>query len=273
MKISKETQNKILEIIRAAGRRVDSAHDVEAQDGSITVKPGTANFVTVFDLQVQETLIAGLRPLFPNAYFFAEEKENSAGFRDTVCIFIDPIDGTTNFIHDMKCSMISVGLYYNEEALFGAVYDPYKDEMFCAAAGEGAFLNGRRISVSDRPLEKALISFGTAPYNRDKLAAQTFARAKAVFLACADLRRSGSAAQDICFVACGRTDAYFEELLSPWDYAAGALILREAGGMLTDFSGNPPKSGEKSSVLCSNKALHPQMLSLINSISEEKTYG
>ena len=136
MKIVKETQTKILNIIRDAGRMVLSAHDVEAQDGNILVKPGTANFVTVFDLQVQETLIAGLRALFPSAYFFAEEKDNSAAeFRDTYCFLIDPIDGTTNFIHDMKCSVISVGLYYNGAPVFGAVYDPYMDEMFSAAAG------------------------------------------------------------------------------------------------------------------------------------------
>ena len=264
MKIAKETQTKILSIIRDAGRMVLSAHDVEAQDGNILVKPGTANFVTVFDLQVQETLIAGLRALFPSAFFFAEEKDNSAAeFRDTYCFLIDPIDGTTNFIHDMKCSVISVGLYYNGDPVFGAVYDPYMDEMFYAAAGEGAFLNGRAIAVSDRPLEKALVSFGTSPYNRSQLAGQTFERAKTVFLACADLRRSGSAALDICFVACGRTDAYFEDILSPWDYAAGYIILKEAGGEMTDFKGTPPRVGEKTPVLCSNKALHPQMLSLL----------
>ena len=265
MNIEKEQKQAILDLIQDAGRLILSAHDVEAQKNAITVKPGAANFVTVYDVKVQQMLIDGLGKLFPDAYVFAEEKNNAAAsFAGAYCFVIDPIDGTTNFIHDMKRSVISVALFFDGAPVFGAVYDPYMGEMFSAAAGEGAFLNGRPIRVSDRSLDKALVSFGTSPYNRVETVGATFRRVQSVFMECADIRRSGTAALDVCYVACGRTDAYFEDVLSPWDYAAGMLILREAGGTLTDYSGNVPLAGEKSSVLCSNKLLHPEMLQLIN---------
>ena len=250
--------------MRSCGDIMLSAHAVEAQSGAISVKPGEANFVTVYDVRVQEVLIGGLRELFPEAHFFAEEKDNSSvAGEEGLCFFIDPIDGTTNFIHNMQASAVSVGLYENGIPVFGAVFDPYRKEMFHAAAGEGACLNGAPISVSSRPMEKALISVGTAPYNRDR-AKDTFDRMRRVFLQCADLRRSGSAALDVCYVACGRTDAYFEDVLSPWDYAAGALILTEAGGRITDYHNDMLAPGDKKSVLCTNKALHQTMLGLIN---------
>ncbi len=264
-RITQEQQNDIFELMRECGELIRAAHNLEETDSAITVKPGAANFVTVYDVAVQQKLIAELTKLFPNAYFFAEEKENS--FENTergCCIFIDPIDGTTNFIHDMKCSAISVALYFDGKPLFGAVYDPYLKEMFHAAAGEGAFVNDRRITVSNRTLEKSLVAFGTAPYNRSSGVDERFARFMRVYMACADIRRTGSAALDVCYVACGRTDAYFEDTLSPWDYAAGALILSEAGGKITSYENEAIRPGVKSSVLCSNNALHAEMLSLIN---------
>ncbi len=265
MMFTDNERQQILAIIKACGTMIASAHDVEARDDGIAVKPGAANFVTVYDVQVQELLIGQLRGLYPAAEFYAEEKENSeAVLKNGICFIIDPIDGTTNFVHNMKCSVISVGMYDKGEPVFGAVYDPYKDEMFHAAAGQGAYLNETRISVSDRPIEAALVSVGTSPYLRERYADRTFAQMKAVFMQCADIRRSGSAALDVCYVASGRTDAYFEDILSPWDYAAGRIVLEEAGGKLTAFDGTVPGPVQYSSVLCSNKALHGKMLSLLN---------
>lgn len=265
MEITRENQQKIIDIIRACGDTVRTAHDVESLDGAITVKPGAANFVTAYDMKVQNMLIAQLSALYPKASFFAEEKDNDgACFKDAYCFVIDPIDGTTNFIHDMKCSAVSVALYYDGKPLFGAVYDPYMDEMFHASVGGGAFLNDRPIRVSARLLDKALVLFGTSPYNRDLYGRTTFDRVYNVFMKCADVRRSGSAALDVCYVACGRADAYFEDILSPWDFAAGLLILTEAGGKMTSYKGELPKAGEKTSVLCSNKLLHSEMLRLLN---------
>jgi myo-inositol-1(or 4)-monophosphatase len=257
-------RNAVFALIRDCGALIRSAHDIERARGAITDKAGAANYVTVYDVKVQEKLIAGLSVLFPGAQFFAEEKENAPGLLENgLCFIIDPIDGTTNFIHEMHCSAISVGLYDRKEPVFGAVYDPYLDEMFWAVRGEGAFLNDRPIGVADRPLEKALVSFGSSPYNRREFGDGFFKQLYRVFLATADIRRGGSAALDLCFVAAGRTDAFFEQVLSPWDYAAGYLILREAGGVITDLRGQPLKIGEKTSVLAANAVLHKEMLSLL----------
>ena len=267
MEITTEQRRAILSVIRECGGILRGAHEIESQSEAVTVKPGAANFVTVYDVGVQRKLIARLGELFPGASFFAEEQDNTgARFRNTYCFIIDPIDGTTNFIHDYKFSAISVALYYDASPVFGAVYDPYLDEMFYASAGGGAFMNGKPIRVSDRPLEKALVLFGTSPYDRETYAFSTFERVRNVFLHCADVRRSGSAALDVCYVACGRADAYFEDTLSPWDFAAGLLILTEAGGKMTSYGGEAPAAGQKTSALCTNLTLHPEMLRLINEI-------
>lgn len=256
--------DKVTALIKECGELMLSAHAVEKESGAIEIKAGTANFVTKYDKIIQNKLISGILQIYPEALFLAEEKENSAALADSPLLFIiDPIDGTTNFIHDMKCSVISVGVYKKGNPFFGIVYNPYFDEMFTAEAGRGAFLNGERISVSLRNFPEALVSFGTAPYYRDTYADGVFSIAKKVFMKCADLRRSGSAAYDICSVACGRTDAYFEMLLSPWDFAAGRIILAEAGGKCTDFDGKTLKCSEPSSFLCSNSLIHTQLISII----------
>lgn len=255
---------KTAALIKECGRLMLEAHAVEKENGAVEIKDGAANFVTKYDKAVQKKLINGISQIYPEASFFAEEKDNSAELAESPLLFIiDPIDGTTNFIHDMKCSVISVGAYKNGKPFFGIVYNPYFDEMFTAEVGCGAFLNGEDISVSLRSLPEALVSFGTAPYYRYIYADDVFSSAKKVFMKCADLRRSGSAAYDICCVACGRTDAYFEMLLSPWDFAAGRIILTEAGGKCTDFDGKRLKICEPSSFVCSNSLIHTQIISTI----------
>ena len=263
--IEKSKQNEILRIVEQCGINIISSGFESSAAHTVTAKDGTANFVTDVDVAAEEYLIRELSAVIPESVFFAEEKNNDAVvFDDKFCFMIDPLDGTTNFMHSMGCSAVSVGLLYNGKVIFGAVYDPYRKEMFHATAGEGAYLNGRAIRVSDRRIEKSLISFGTSPYNRAEYCDSTFERVKRVFNACADIRRNGSASLDVCYVACGRTDAYFEDFLSPWDYSAGMLILTEAGGMLTTFGGEIPAAGEKTSVLCTNGALHQTMLRLLN---------
>lgn len=270
MNLTDSQLEQLFQLMRECGEIMKSAHSVENQKGSITSKYGTANFVTVFDVKVQNTLIEGIKSIVPGAKFFAEEKDNSSvdsgsGF----CFIIDPIDGTTNFIHDMKASAISVGMLYDGEPVFGAILDPYRNELYHARKGEGAFLNGEKIHVSARALGEALTSFGTSPYNRDTLAKQSFALAGSLFEKTADIRRSGSAAIDIAFVACGRSDIFFEMILSPWDYAAGYVIVTEAGGKMTSFDSNMPSFGKPSSMLCTNGALHRQVLDIINNTLEE----
>ena len=256
----------ILRLMKRCGKRMLEARET-MRSSDVTDKEGPGNFVTRFDLEIQETLISELSKVFPDAYFFAEEKENSEEeFKRGLAFLIDPIDGTTNFIHDLHASVVSVGLYEDGEPLFGAVYDPYMDEMYAACRGEGATLNGRPIRVSERKMQKALVAFGSSPYLDRELSARFFSLLHTVFLQCADIRRGGSAALDLCSVASGRIDAFFEEQLSPWDYGAGLLILKEAGGTITDFSGNDIKIGQKSSVVCGGASLHGKLLQQIDEL-------
>ena len=242
-----------------------SAHDVENNEENITAKSGAGNFVTVFDVKVQETLIQGILEILPEARFLAEENDSfSEDYSKGICFVIDPIDGTANFIHDMRCSAVSVGMLYDNEPVFGAVYAPYTDEMFVANKGEGAFLNGKPINTASRSLEEAIVSFGTSPYYRDRLADASFDIAKRLFMKTSDIRRSGSAAVDLCFLACGRTDIFFEVLLSPWDYAASYVIVTEAGGELLQMNGEKISLTSPSSVLCVTKNLKNEVLSIIN---------
>lgn len=259
-----DCEREITALIRECGKIMLSVHSVENEKGAIETKSGAANFVTRYDKAVQTKLIDGIKRLFPDAMFFAEEKDNSFEPASARLLFvIDPIDGTTNFIHDMKCSVISVGAFSYSKPLFGIIYNPYFDELFFAENGNGAFLNGNKISVSDRELSEALVSFGTAPYYREKYADRVFDSAKRVFMKCADIRRSGSAAYDICCVACGRTDAYFEEQLSPWDFAAGSIIISEAGGRCTDMTGKELRFCSPSSFLCTNSLIYKKITDTI----------
>ncbi len=220
---------KVCAVARAAGARM-----LEAGALCVREKEGHANFVTDLDEAVQAQVIEALTPLVPGAQFVAEEKRNEAVTAGCAWV-IDPIDGTQNFISGLRHSAVSIALLEGGSPALGAVYDPYADELFAARAGGGAYLNGRRIAVSSRELSRAVVFFGTAPYNLE-LADQSFAAAKAIFRACCDVRRSGSAALDLCAVAAGRCEGYFELRLSPWDYAAGSLIVQEAGGRVGALS-------------------------------------
>ncbi len=193
-------------------------------------KDGHANFVTEYDSRVQKELFERLAKILPEARFMGEEDDASSSFTDKGYLFIvDPIDGTTNFIRQNHTSCISVGLLKDGVSVLGVVYNPYKKELFYAEKGKGAFRNGAPIHVSEKPLSNALLLFGTSPYY-EELAKPSFDIAYHYFKKCLDLRRSGSAAIDLCDIACGRAELYFELKLSPWDYAAGSLIVKEAGG-------------------------------------------
>lgn len=207
---------------------------LEAADAEIDTlsKDGHANFVTEYDSQVQKELFERLAKILPEAKFMGEEDNASTSFTDKGYLFIvDPIDGTTNFIRQNNASCISVGLLKDGESVLGVVYNPYKNELFYAEKGRGAFRNGSPIHVSGEPLSNGILLFGTSPYY-EELARPAFDIAYYYFRKCLDLRRSGSAAIDLCDIACGRAELFFELKLSPWDYAAGSLIIKEAGGCI-----------------------------------------
>jgi myo-inositol-1(or 4)-monophosphatase len=250
-------------LMKEAGKIILSAH-IDRQDG-VTEKEGNANFVTVYDVKTQDYLIDGIKKAIPDAVFMAEEQDNDTSVLNAGhCFIIDPIDGTTNFIRDCKHSCISVAMLERGVTVFGAVYDPYLDELFTAERGKGAFLNGKRITVSETPFNKAICGYGTAPYYRDTLGDKTFEVCKKLFMSCADVRRCGSAALDLAYLAAGRYDLFFECRLSPWDYAAGVLLIEEAGGKITDMSGEPLVLDKPCSVMASSQKLYPELYRTVN---------
>ena len=200
---------------------------------------------------MQQILKERLLELLPNAVFVGEEDDIHASIRKGMAFIVDPIDGTTNFIKDYHNSAISVGLTNDGKAYIGVVYNPYLDEMYTAERGRGAFLNGRPIHVSGNPLSEGVVLFGTSPYY-EELSRKSFQMAYAYFKRALDIRRSGSAAIDLCSIAAGRAELYFELRLSPWDYAAGALIVQEAGGVVKTVDGDEITLEKPCSVLATN---------------------
>ena len=217
----------------------------------VTEKSGHANFVTTFDKQVQDKLKMGLLEILPEAVFVGEEEDIHASLGKGFAFIVDPIDGTTNFIKDYKTSCISVGLLKDGEQYMGAVFNPYLNEMFTAVKGEGAYLNDKAISVTRLSLKDGIVIFGTSPYY-EELSRKSFEMAYDYFKLALDVRRSGSAAIDLCNIAAGRAELFFELKLSPWDYAAGSLIVKEAGGKVTTVEGEPLVFDRPISVLATN---------------------
>ena len=196
----------------------------------IVSKEGHANYVTNIDCRVQAYLEKALPELLPGSLFIGEEKENQ-DLTDAPTWIVDPLDGTTNMIHDYRMSAVSIALCREKQPVIGLVWQPFTREMFYAEAGAGAFLNDRPIQVSGRPFREALVAVGTSPYY-EELEDRTIAAARDFLHECADIRRSGSAALDLAYLACGRHEIFFEMRLKPWDYAAGSLLVREAGGQV-----------------------------------------
>ena len=197
---------------------------------SVTSKEGHANFVTNIDCQVQAFLEKELCRLVPGSAFIGEEKENQA-LTDEPTWIVDPLDGTTNMIHNYHLSAVSIALCREKQPVTGLVLQPYTRELFYAEASGGAFLNDRPIHVSETAFPDALVAVGTAPYY-EELEKKGMGMALDFLHECADLRRSGSAAVDLAYLACGRHEIFFEMKLKPWDYAAGSLIVQEAGGLI-----------------------------------------
>lgn len=226
--------------------------EADRSEVGLDEKAGKANFVTKYDKKVQEAIKEKLLNILPEATFVGEEEDIHASIAKGLAYIVDPIDGTTNFIKDYRVSAISVGVTKDGEPYMGAVYNPYLDEMFTAVAGQGAWLNEEPIHVSEEPLENGLVIFGTAPYY-EELAKQSFELAYEYFRKSLDIRRSGSAALDLCNVAAGRAELFFELRLCPWDFAAGGLIVKEAGGVVTQIDGTPVNLGAPCSVLATNR--------------------
>ena len=217
----REIAYQMEKIAKGAGQLIKQKEACE-----ISEKKDAANLVTNMDIASQRYIIERCSKLIPDSRFFAEE-EGRQELGETYTWVIDPIDGTTNYAYDYRHSCISIALLYKKKGIIGVIYDPYLDECFVGVDGEPSTCNGKVIHAADHDLKHALIMLGTSPYNK-KLADKTFDSAKKLFLQGRDIRRSGSAALDICYVACGRVDAFYEAQLSLWDYAAGYVIAVNA---------------------------------------------
>ena len=235
----------IRDIAREAGEIILSA---ENERKKVTSKTGTANFVTEYDVKVQHFLQKELSGLLSEAGFLGEEEEEMRDLSREYVFVVDPIDGTTNFIRNYRMSCVSIALLRNSRPVIGVIYNPYSRECFYAEKGKGAFCNGRPIRVTENSLADSLVIMGTSPYDRS-LTDITFRQMREFFDHSLDIRRSGSAAIDLCSVSCGRADAFLEMSLKPWDYAAGALIVTEAGGRVTDVNGEEPDFLKPSPIL------------------------
>ena len=216
--------NEIERIARNAGKIILNKEELLIEE-----KTDATNIVTNMDIKSQKYIVEECRKLIPGCSFFAEE-EGLQELSDEYTWVIDPIDGTTNYAYDFHHSCISIALLYKKQGIIGVVYNPYLDECFVGIEGKQSTCNGKEIHVTSNDAKHAIVFFGTSPYNKG-LADETFDLAKRVFMHCRDVRRSGSAALDLCYVASGKVDAYYEMELSPWDYAAGRIIAINAGAM------------------------------------------
>jgi myo-inositol-1(or 4)-monophosphatase len=225
---------------------------------------GEINLVTEMDRLSEKTVVETILRAFPRHGVLAEEDariENDSGF----LWIIDPLDGTTNYAHGYPNFSVSIGLEHNGEIVIGVVYDPMRDELFTALRGQGAFLNDTKIAVSKNDtLIRSLLATGF-PYDRTVSTENNLNYFNALIMASQEVRRSGSASLDLCNLAAGRLDGYWELKLQPWDVAAGSLIVREAGGEATDFSGKRSAIRDKE-IVASNGRIHNQLLEIIDRV-------
>lgn len=230
----------------------------------IETKSDIVDLVTNVDKAADTLITSLLRQHFPTHQIIAEESAIS-GQESPYRWYIDPLDGTTNFAHGFPHFAVSIALTYEAQTIVGVVYDPLRKETFCATRGHGATLNDAPLRVSPaRTLEQSLVLTGF-PYDRRKRSEYYLRFYQAFMVRSQGVRRCGSAALDLCYVACGRAEAFWEWRLHPWDTAAGSLIVEEAGGKMSDFTGASfDIHGEQT--LASNSSIHDEMLNVLGEV-------
>ncbi|MGE3147237.1 MAG: inositol monophosphatase family protein [Pseudorhodoplanes sp.] len=254
--------NVMIKAARKAARGL--ARDFgEVEKLQVSLK-GPANFVSAADRRAEETLREELLAARPGYSFLGEEGGRIEGPDKTHTWIVDPLDGTTNFLHGIPHFAISIGLERENILVAGLVYNPISDEMFLAERGKGAFLNDQRLRVAGRKnMSDAVVSCGLPHLGRGGL--EEFRNEFAIVQEkVAGLRRFGAAALDLAYIAAGRFDIYWERNLSPWDMAAGTLLVREAGGFVTDLDGADSMFAKRH-ICAGNEALQAELLKLLKS--------
>jgi myo-inositol-1(or 4)-monophosphatase len=252
--------NVMVAAARKAGRAL--ARDFgEVEKLQVSIK-GPGNFVSAADHRAEETLYRELSRARPGYAFLMEERGNVDGTDKSHRWIVDPLDGTTNFLHGVPMFAISIGLEREGEMVAGLVYNPVLDELFTAEKGQGAYFNDHRIRTSARrELADALISTDI-PHRGRPGHTRFLGSIGKVMAQCSGVRRTGAAALDLAWTAAGRFDAYWEHALSPWDMAAGIVLVREAGGLVSDFEGNA-EMFEKSAIIAGAPPIQRQLLALL----------
>lgn len=252
----------LLETAIHAARQAGKVLSRYARDGFRIENKSAIDLVTEADHAAEQCVINVILASYPDHAFLAEERGHIGQSHSPYLWIIDPLDGTTNFAHGFPTYCVSIGLEYKEECVLGVVYDPTRDELFSATRGGGARVNDQPIHVSQTAqLDKALLVTGFA-YNIRETPNNNLDHFARFALRVQGLRRTGSAALDMCYVAAGRFDGFWEVKLNAWDMAAGVVILREAGGKVTDFSGQS-HSLYGQELVASNGRLHDSMVSVI----------
>ena len=250
----------ILNIAVRAARKAGSIINRAALGGEgLKIRAKQANdFVTQVDQAAEEAIIGIVRHAYPDHGFLAEESGRSEGKADYVWI-IDPLDGTTNFIHGFPQYCVSIGVQHRGSLTHAVIYDPNRNELFTASKGGGAFLNDRRIRVSKcLKLQDALVGTGF-PFREITRIDLYVRQLKTLMTGSSGVRRAGAAALDLAYVACGRLDAFWELGLAPWDMAAGALLIQEAGGLVGDLAGEAGYL-ERGEIVAASPKIFPALL-------------
>lgn len=226
-----------------------------------------SDFVTRVDREAESLIISTIRKKFPEHHFLAEETMHDADAAHFRWI-IDPLDGTTNFIHSYPAFSVSIALQHKRETILGFIYDPLRNEIFSVEKSKGSYLNGNPVSISSNTeMQNSLIATGF-PFRKKEIIDDYLSLFKRIFYKVSDIRRAGSAALDFANLACGRCDGFFEIGLSPWDIAAGSLLITEAGGIISDFGGGPDYL-ETGNVVAGVPDVHRELLKDVKAVFGE----
>lgn len=225
-----------------------------------------SDFVTYVDMESEQLIINTIKSEFPEHHFLAEESLKDDGGHEYRWI-IDPLDGTTNFIHSYPAFCVSIALEHNKEIILGVIFDPQKNELFRAGKDTGAFLNDQPVSISTATnMRNCLVTTGF-PFKQKEMIDDYLKLFKNILFRVSDIRRAGSAALDLAHLACGRCEAFFEIGLSPWDIAAGIIMIKEAGGIVTDFGGGTDYM-TTGNIVAGAPAIHPEILKEVKGVFE-----
>lgn len=251
----------VIEIVRQAGHLIRENYELVHQ---VNRKTSEIDLVTEVDLAAERLLVGAIRERFPNHAIMAEEGHGVQQTSEYLWV-VDPLDGTVNYAHGFPIFAVSIAVQKQGETILGVVYDPLRDELFAAEKGAGALCNGRpmKVSTTDR-LQDALLATGF-PYDRATRSDNNVAEFSRLVTRVQGVRRAGAAALDMAYLAAGRLDGYWEQHLLPWDWAAGALLVSEAGGLITDFTGGP-WSLDTVKIVATNGRIHEELLDALRAV-------